>query len=163
MIQRMTQELVDDITNYLFDINYIPYINQGGCGYVALSLYDLFARRGFKPKIRLLTANKSLNIFKQVTYNRRANNKSGMVANHYVVEVNNYYFDSRGGFSSIEEIPGGYGYKSVNVFRSDLIWLLKYSNEWNTIFKEVNDDDDDEIDKIRKYILSYNNFNRYLR
>lgn len=157
---QMSKELVDIITQHLSWVDNIPRINYGGCGYVALSLYDMFRRIGFKPQIYAIdyAYREDRQTWKETTNSRRNNLKAATVVAHYVVRVGDYFFDSRGGFH-IDEVITDFGpprFIQKPIFKSDLIWALRYG-EWNNTFLYENDSN--VVRRIRKHIRSFEQVN----
>jgi hypothetical protein len=158
---KMTKQLADLISNHLKTIDEIDYINHGGCGYVAISIYNMFVRLGFKPQIYQIDYNYRKTLKKYNLNNRRINREYAEVAAHYVVRVGNYLFDSSGatdvGPDSSAEIRDfeSWSYNKTPIYKSDLIWALKYG-AWNNFFKDYHHGDKAIIRRINNHIRSFN-------
>lgn len=80
-------ETFEDVRNYL---DYIPYINSGGCAIAALAMYRWLIKNGFDKKIKFHFLDGDLDSFnnnKKVLYN-----KSGVPEGVYHVGL---YFDNK--------------------------------------------------------------------
>jgi hypothetical protein len=142
MIKRLFNSILKRNTrleNKLNQINTIDNINNGGCGFTALSIYDRMIKDGYKPKI--------IYLYKEDRYNRAyryIQEGHGNSTSHVVIELNNFYYDSNG-INTKEVINDAYEvYHSHEVTRDYLIKSLKEGNR-NELFKKENVN---KIDKI---------------
>jgi hypothetical protein len=148
----MSKELVDQITQHLSVVDEIDFINHGGCGYVALAIYDMFVKLGFKPQIIQIDYKYRKTLRSDNIKYRRNNLCMAGVAAHYVVKVGDYFFDSSGGTTDEIRDFSSFSYNKTSIYKSDLIWALKFGG-WNIMFKEHNDDN--VVRKLRKHIMSF--------
>lgn len=150
---KLNKVLADKIINHLQTVNNIPHINCGGCGYVALALYDLFKKLGLKPKIMLQADNNFP--FESNRRNYQSKVKYMEAGDHYLVQVDDYFFDSTGysktggNFNCFPELK-----VAKQVSKSELAWTLRYG-AWNPKFKQSNGRDAHL--RIKKYITSFSN------
>ena len=104
---------MDKILSKLPKIHKIPWVNTGGCGFVALYLHKTFTRHGIESTIIGLDYHKL---------------SSEEVPNHIVVQVGEKFYDSRGEV----KVPS---HKVKTPFLEDeLTALLTRKRGWNPWF-----------------------------
>lgn len=86
-----------------------PNINYGGCGSMALILYDKLKLFGFKPKICVFVHNKecfaeSMEMYFEHGLEYYINNRTEGFP-HIIVKAGGYYIDSTGVYNTYKEMP----------------------------------------------------------
>lgn len=163
----MTPHIADRFTKHLEAIRAIPFIDRGGCGFVALNIYKTLTRLGYNAKI--ISCNRLGDVMTSDETEARRNNYKGFdVAQHYVVRVGNIYFDSNGAFSfnSLCDILCSYDIVTKTIYKIDLEWAIDHAG-WNDQFYKAHGNNLNQTIKfIEDHIASFkigNNQNRNRR
>lgn len=126
----MKTELKEQLAEKLQKVNQIPFINHGGCGVVAVSVYNWLVRRGENCKIYTI-GDRSLKCHIQ---NNEAH--SNVANDHLVVRWSGFYIDSRGLFIYRKEVI--FGMWTVGYFAQTPLPLvhkwLDAKDMWNPRF-----------------------------
>ena len=156
----MKRSFIDNLSKHLQELNSIPCLNAGGCGFVALGIYNLLVKLKFKPKIVSINYSPRDTDLVNLRKNHNVLPKDELdsflyrlFSNHYIVNVGKFYFDSRTAkdFPSREDAIrhfNMYGSSMEEILKVDLIYHLKYG-VWNPSFNKKN------AEKIRKHINNY--------
>lgn len=105
----------------------IPGVNWGGCGFVALHLYDYLTSKGYKPKILGL----EYTVEGRKALKRRVKTGLPCPASHFVVKVGSYVCDAYYGIMPYRQLPDR---PAVVVSREYLTETLKDPWMWNPRF-----------------------------
>lgn len=161
----MTPYIADKFTRHLEPIKQIPYVDKGGCGIVALNIYETLRRLDYNAKIISCNRYRYGYYFDNETKCRRNRDKGFDVADHYVVRVNEMYFDSHGAMSfdflCRDRLKSDLVIKTI--YKIDLEWALDNAG-WNEEFYDYHNKKLNEtVSFIKEHINQFkigNNQNR---
>lgn len=129
MLNHITPYIADRLTQHLEPINSINCINYGGCGLVALSVYEKLSALGYNARIVSIDSEAA---GMETTF--RHNGEAADAANHYAVRVGGemgFYFDSHGARSHDDLLF--YGDEIKPIYKADLEWMIA-NGGWNSDF-----------------------------
>ena len=160
---QVKKDLLTAFVNEVVKINNkYPYINYGGCGAMAVILYDKLKQLGFKPKICVFVYSKkdfaeSLEMYFEHGLEYYIDERTEGFP-HIIVKAGGYYIDSTGVYNSYKEMRV---YGCYSLFEgADVDFIRECSEEysiWNNAFDRNHIPDiQKRIDKIYQKIMKEN-------
>lgn len=160
---QVKKDLLTAFVNEVVKINNkFPSINHGGCGAMAVILYDKLKQLGFKPKICVFVYSKkdfaeSMKMYFEHGFDYYVDNRTEGFP-HIIVKAGGCYIDSTGVYNSHTEMPI-YGHRPL-FEGADVDFIRECSEEgsiWNDTFNRNHIPDiQKRIDKIYQKILKEN-------
>jgi hypothetical protein len=132
----------DDFTMFIDELKKINRkirnINYGGCGVMAVMIYDKLKLLGYKPKICVMVYNianfsKSMDMYYKHGLEYYVDNRTEGLP-HIVVKANGYYIDSSGAYSNYHEINSMAEYLYEDVDVEFIRECCDVVDIWNNVF-----------------------------
>lgn len=145
----MLDNFILDFSKHLKKLK-VDHVNSGGCGFVAIFIYEYLISLGLDPQIYRIDDSKIS--YQDNTYYYQNNIPKSKVGKHYLIKLDNFYLDANGAFDVNQPLPNYENNTLTQISKEELLWTIRYGN-WNEKFKIHNSVY--VVSKIKNYIFSF--------